>query len=135
MVVKRPQVCSPLSVVTTSKGKKRLVLNLRYLSQFLQKDSFICEDLHTVTLLFGKGDHLVTFDLKAGYHHVDRHEKHWTYLGFEWYVGPKLPDYVFTVLPFGLASACYIFTKLLRPLVILAAIKKEKKRKSNTVHR
>ena len=25
--------------------------------------------------------------------------------------------YVFWVLPFGLASACYVFTKLLRPLV------------------
>lgn len=38
---------------------------------------------------------------------------HWKYLGFAW--GTKY--FVFTVLPFGLATACYILTKLLRPLV------------------
>ena len=113
MVVERPQVCSPLSVVTNSKSKKRLVLNSHYLNQFLRKDSFIYEDLCTAILLFEKGDHLVACELKSGYHHVDRHEKHWTDVGFEWYVGPKLQYYVFTVLPFGLASPCYIFTKLL----------------------
>ena len=31
--------------------------------------------------------------------------------------GPSLKWYVFKVLPFGLASACYVFTKLLQPLV------------------
>ena len=34
-------------------------------------------------LLFKREDYLFTFDLKSGYHHVDVHEKHWTYLGFE----------------------------------------------------
>ena len=32
-------------------------------------------------------------------------------------MGPELRYYVFGVLPFGLATACYLFTKLLRPLV------------------
>ena len=32
-------------------------------------------------------------------------------------MGPELRYYVFEVLPFGLATACYLFTKLLRPLV------------------
>ena len=36
-VKERPQMCSPLSVVANSKGKKRLVLDLRYLNQFLLK--------------------------------------------------------------------------------------------------
>ena len=35
------------------------------------------------------------------------------YLGFQW--GERC--YVFTVLPFGLATACYVITKLLRPVV------------------
>ena len=30
-----PHVCSPLSVITSTKGKKRLVINLRYLNQYL----------------------------------------------------------------------------------------------------
>ena len=116
-VKERPQVCSPLSVVANSKGKKRLVLDLRYLNQFLLKEKFKYEDLRTAMLMFERGDLLVTFDLKSGYHHVDIHEKHWTYLGFEWQIDSKSQYYVFTVLPFGLATACYVFTKLLRPLV------------------
>lgn len=41
------------------------------------------------------------------------YEEHWKYLGFQW------PDqyYVFTQLPFGLAPACYVFTKVMRQLV------------------
>ena len=63
-------------------------------------------------LLFQKGDFMFSFDLKSGYHHVDIADIHTKYLGFSW-AGKY---YVFTVFPFGLASACYIFTKLLRPL-------------------
>ena len=37
------------------------------------------------------------------------------FLGFAW----EDKYYVFTVLPFGLSTACYVFTKLLRPLVKL----------------
>ena len=40
-----------------------------------------------------------------------------TYLGFSWVVGGRQQYYVFPVLPFGLARACYLFTKLLRPVV------------------
>lgn len=35
-----PVVCSPLSVVTTGSGKKRLVVNLRHVNQFLWKKKF-----------------------------------------------------------------------------------------------
>ena len=64
-------------------------------------------------LLLEKNDFLFSFDLKSGYHHVDITNDHWKYLGFAW--GGSF--YVFTVLPFGLSTACYIFTKLVRPLV------------------
>ena len=63
--------------------------------------------------LFEKGDYLFSFDLKAGYHHIDIAEEHHKYLGFSW----QNRYYVFTVLPFGLSTACYIFTKIVRPLV------------------
>ena len=56
---------------------------------------------------------MFSFDLKSGYHHVDIAQKHWKYLGFSW----QTKYFVFTVLPFGLSSACYLFTKLVRPLV------------------
>ena len=109
----KPYICSPLSVVESSSGKKRLVVNLRHLNRFLWKQKFKYEDLTVAMSLFEKGDYMFSFDLKSGYHHVDITQEHWKYLGFSW----QSCFYVFTVLPFGLSSACYIFTKLLRPLV------------------
>ena len=57
-VVEMPVICSPLSVVSSSSGKKQLVLDLRYLNKHFLKDSFKYEDLRTAMLLFQKGDHL-----------------------------------------------------------------------------
>ena len=58
-------------------------------------------------MLLEKGDFLFSFDLKSGYHHIDIAESHHKYLGFAW----DQRFYVFTVLPFGLATACH-FTKV-----------------------
>ena len=43
-----PAVCSPLSVVRNAKGKLRLVLDLRYVNQFLPKQKFKYEGLDLV---------------------------------------------------------------------------------------
>ena len=112
-----PYICSPLSVVSNSEGKLRLVLNLRHLNQFLRKDKFKYEDLRVATLLFEKEDFLFKFDLKSGYHHLSIFEEHQKYLGFGWELEGVLQYFVFTVLPFGLSSACYAFKKLMRPVV------------------
>ena len=112
-VPEQPYICSPLSVVEGSGKKKRLVINLRHLNKFLWKQRFKYEDLRVAMLLFEQGDYLFSFDLKSGYHHVDIADHHCKYLGFAW----DGHFYVLTVLPFGLATACYMFTKLLRPLV------------------
>ena len=47
----KPYICSPLSVVQNSIGKKRLVINLRYLNRHLWKQRFKYEDLRTAMLL------------------------------------------------------------------------------------
>ena len=108
-----PHVCSPMSVVENSVGKKRLVVNLRHLNRFLWKQKFKYEDLRVAMLLFEKGDFLFSFDLKSGYHHIDINEAHFKYLGVSW----AGRFYVFTVLPFGLCTASFIFTKIVRALV------------------
>ena len=110
-----PYICSPLSVVENSSGKKRLVVNLRHVNQFLCKRRFKYEDLRIAMMLFSPGELMFNFDIKSRYHHVEIAGHHRKYLGFEW--GQHF--YVFAVLPFGLASAPYLFTKLLRPLVRL----------------
>jgi len=48
---------------------------------------------------------------------VDIFEPHRQYLGFSWECHGKPQFYLFKVLPFGLSTACYTFTKLLRPLI------------------
>ena len=50
---------------------------------------------------------------------MDIFPAHQTFLGFSWNVEGRRRHYVFTVLAFGLSSAPYLFTKLLRPLVRL----------------
>ena len=36
------------------------------------------------TQMFDEGDYFCTFDLRNGYHHINIHPLHRTYLGFEW---------------------------------------------------
>ena len=115
----QPHVCSPLSVVENARGKKRLVLDLRHVNKYVCKQKFKYEDLRVAMMLLDKGDYMFTYDLKSGYHHVDIRPTQNKYLGFAWERDGTVQFYVFTVLPFGLATACYIFTKLLRPLVKL----------------
>ena len=112
-----PVVCSPLQVVVNVKGKRRLVIDLRYVNQYLRLIKFKYEGLNLIPMLFSKGDYAFSFDLKSGYHHVDIHKDSQTYLGFSWGEGANRKFYVFRVLPLGLASACYVFTKLLQPLM------------------
>ena len=61
---------------------------------------------------------MISFDLKSGYHHIEIHKNFQKFLGFSWKCSKtnKLKYYVFTVLPFGLSSAPYVFTKCLKPL-------------------
>ena len=116
-VPSQPHVCSPLSMVSNSENKQRLVINLHYLNGYLQKEKFKYEDLHTAMLLFQQGDSMFSFDLKSGCHHIDIFGPNRRFLGFCWEKEGSKQFYMFTVLPFGLATACYAFTKLLRPLV------------------
>ena len=97
----------------SSSMASRLVINLRHLNRFLWKQKFKYEDLRVAMLLFEKGDFLFSFDLKSGYHHIDIAEAHFKYLGVSW----EGKFDIFTVLPFGLCTACYISTKVVRPLV------------------
>ena len=101
-------------MVETSSGKLRLVLNLQYPNQFLYAPHFKYEDLRVAALLFEKHKFFFKFDVRSGYHHVDINPEHQKYFrGSDGVTG----YYMFTVLPFVLSTACYIFTKLMRALV------------------
>ena len=110
------EVVSPLGVVTNS-VKKRLILDLRYVNNFLRIPKFKYEDIRTARDIFMLGDWFFKFDYKSGYHHVDILPTHQKYLGFSWTLAGVKKWFVFSVLPFGLASAPYVFTKIQKALV------------------
>ena len=112
------EVINPLSVSVQSCGKERLILDLRYINLHILKQKVKFEDWRVGLDYLQKESYFTKFDLKSGYHHLDIFPEHQPFLGFSW----VMPDgetcfFMFTVLPFGLSSAPYIFTKLLRPLV------------------
>ena len=112
----QPYCCNALTVAD---GKKlRLVLDLRIPNQYIQISKFKYDDLKLIAQVLDRDQYYVKYDLKSGYHHIDIFPPHQKYLGFAWRHHDSITRYyTFTVLPFGLSSACYIFTKLCRPLV------------------
>ena len=117
-VVVPPLVVNPLSVSVQANGKKRLILDLRYINKCLRKMRVKYEDWKIALSYFMTEAFMFSFDLRSGYHHIEIFECHQTYLGFSWKHGSSnfTKFYVFTVLPFGLSSAPHIFTKTLKPL-------------------
>ena len=112
-----PEVINPLTVAVGNTGKQRLVLDCRHINVCLFKFKFRCEDVSSARQVFTKGDFLFSFDLKSAYHHIEIFEQHRTFLGFAWPMDGVLAFFVFKVLPFGLSTAPYIFTKVSRVLI------------------
>ena len=112
-----PLIVNPLSVATNAKGKKRLILDLRYVNMCLYREKFRLDDLKVAKRLFETGDKMFVFDIKGAYHHVEIWPPHRQFLGFSWeHKGTRL-YFVFNVLAFGTSTGPLIFTKLGRVLV------------------
>ncbi|GFR51496.1 hypothetical protein Agub_g13861 [Astrephomene gubernaculifera] len=111
-VPRKPRMVCPLGVVEQG-TKKRLIYDARPVNDYLHIPKFRYEDLKAAPGFLLPDDFVFTLDLKSGYHHLDIREDCWQYLGFQW----RGRFYVFTQLPFGLASACWAFTKLTREVL------------------
>ena len=109
----KPFIVNPLSVAIQKSGKKRLILDLSILNLSVKKEKIKFEDWKIAIQYFEQNTSMFKFDLKSGYFHLDICPQQQTYLGFSW----KEKFYCFTVLPFGISTGPYIFTKCLRPLV------------------
>ena len=105
----KAQVCSGLGVVANRKGKLRLILDARYINLFDKYVSFTYEKLTDVPQYARPGDWLCLTDFKAGYHHFRVHKEDQKYLGLSF----QGKFFVFTVLPFGLSSACRTYTRFM----------------------
>ena len=58
-----------------------------------------------------------SFDIKSGYHHVGIYPSHQRFLDFSLVFNGVRKYFKFVILPFGLSTGPYIFTKVMRPLV------------------
>lgn len=112
-----PYVVNPLSVSVQQNGKKRLILDLRVVNMHIWKEKVKFEDIRTALMYVRKGAWMFKFDIHSAYHHVDIFPEHTQFLGFSWEIGGKRIFYKFLVLPFGIRSAPFLFTKLTRPLI------------------
>ena len=74
--------------------------------------SFRMDSLNLLTDLADLADLMFSLYLASGYHQVVMDPRYYTYLGFQW----DGEFYVFRILPFGLASAPWCFTKIMRTI-------------------
>jgi ribonuclease HI len=104
-------VSLPLGVVPKHKGseKFRLIWDGRYLNDHLHIPDLTYEALPHIARMLNPRDFLFALDLKSGYHHLDLDERYHQFFGFSW----QGKHYCFTQLPFGLAPACWAFTRLM----------------------
>ena len=103
---------SPLFLVPKSDGSWRPVINLQDFNHYILAHHFKLESVRSVKTIIQKEDWLLKLDLKVT---VPIHQEHQRYLRFHW----QGKTWQFKVLPFGLSSAPYTFTKLLKPIVAI----------------
>lgn len=103
---------SPMFTVPKKDGGWRPIINLKRLNTYLEVPHFKMEGINTLKDVLQKNDFMGKIDLKDAYLTVPVSPHHRKFLKFQW----KGQNYQFKSLPFGLATAPRVFTKILRPL-------------------
>lgn len=109
------QFISSIFLTPKPNGKSRFILNLKKLNRFINTDHFKLEDLRTAIKLVTQDCWMATLDLKDAYLLVNIHKDSRKYLRFIF----EQKIYEFNVLPFGLNTAPFVFTKITKPIVKL----------------
>lgn len=107
------QFLSSIFTVPKSNGKHRFILNLKNLNKFIRPEHFKMEDFRTALKLLSPNYFMATIDLKDAYFLVSINKHHRKMLRFEW----KSQLYEFNVLCFGICTAPFVFTKLMKPVL------------------
>ncbi|VEN50435.1 unnamed protein product [Callosobruchus maculatus] len=107
------QFISPIFLIKKSNGKRRLILNLKSLNSYLSPDHFKLEDIRTALKLMNQNCFLASVDLKDAYFLINVNVSHRKYLRFTF----NNHLYEFTCMPFGICTAPFVSTKLMKPIV------------------
>lgn len=89
----------------------RFILNLKKLNEFISPCHFKMEDVRTATKLIFPNNFMCPVDLEDAYYLVPIHRDSRKFLRFAF----QGNLYQFRCLPFGLCSAPFVFTKILKP--------------------
>eukprot|EP00741_Cyanophora_paradoxa_P007995 tig00001234_g7734.t1 len=113
---KPPLVSSLHTVDKKGADKFRLCLDAKRVNRYIHLRSFRYQTLDQVIELLRRYPNcwLVSYDLRKGYYHIALCMLTACILAFKWTIGGVTHYYVYQALPFGVAAACYIFTKVMR---------------------
>lgn len=95
--------------VVWNHGKRRLIFDGRPLNEYTPSpDGMTYMTLRQFQAGLRHRDWLFSLDHKSGYHHVHIHPSSRKYFGIQW----NGVTYVYNVMPFGWAPACYVYDTL-----------------------
>lgn len=106
---------SNLFTVPKKDGSVRPILDLKMLNRHVRVRKFKMESLRSVVASLERGEFLASIDIRDAYLHIPIARSHQRFLRFA--VGSE--HFQFVALPFGLATAPRVFTKVLAPLMAL----------------
>ena len=106
------QFLSNIFLVPKHDGSHRLILNLKYLNEFVEKHHFKMETLKTALTLVKPNVYFGSLDLRQAYYSLPIQKCCRKFLRFVW----EGVVYEYTCLPNGLSSRPRIFSKLLKPM-------------------
>ena len=96
-----------------------MILNLKELNRYMDYKHFKMENIHKVKEILYQNYFMASVDLEKAYYSVPIHPDHRKFLRFE-FMGQL---YQYCVLPNGISTAPYLFTKVLR--VIFSALRQQ----------
>ncbi|CAJ0962706.1 unnamed protein product [Ranitomeya imitator] len=106
---------SNLFVVPKKDGKVRPILDLKLLNKCVRVRHFRMESLRSVISSMERGEFLASIDIKDAYLHIPIFPPHQRFFRFA-----VLEDHFqFTALPFGLATAPRVFTKVMAAVMAI----------------
>jgi hypothetical protein len=128
-------VCTaPMFLVQKSTpGEFRDIHDLRELNEGLAPPHFRLDSLDDVAMLLGRGWLMATLDLESAYHHVELSPAFRRFVAFDWRrghwpaaaaaeaavdrTGGTPLAAVCTVLPFGMSTSPWVYTRVVKPLL------------------
>ena len=93
-------------------GGVRLILDLSDLNEYVVKQHFKMDNIHTVACLLTPNCYMASVDLQDAYYSISIEPEFRKYLQFTW----QGHHWQYKALPNGLSSAPRLFTKMLKPI-------------------